>query len=87
MTSANKITYTSILDLKMLIMVNKIMLNSFVQLTVATSFERQLKIITCKKEGKKRKIPPPPKISAQHLCLQILPYSSAIIVSDFLYIC
>lgn len=48
------------------------MFNSFVQLTVATSFERQLKIITCKKEGKKRKINPP-KISAQHLCLQVLP--------------
>lgn len=72
MTSVNKVTYTSILDLKMLIMVNKIMFNSFVQLTVATTFERQLKIITCKKEGKKRKITPP-KISAQHFCLQILP--------------
>lgn len=54
MNSVNKVTYTSILDLKMLIMVNTILFNSFVQLTVATSFETQLKIITCKKERQKK---------------------------------
>lgn len=49
--TVNKVTYT-ILDLKML---NTMLFNSFVPLTVATSFETQLKNITCKKKKRRKK--------------------------------
>lgn len=70
MTSVNRVIHANI-RFEMLVMVNTILFTSFVQLTVATSFETQLKIITCKKEGEKKY--PPPRISAQHLSFQNLP--------------
>lgn len=54
-------------------MINRILFSSFIQIKFATSFETQVKIITCKKKEKYKEKNKPSKISAQHLYLQNLP--------------
>lgn len=84
MASVYKVPYTSILDMKMLILANTILFNFFFQVTVATSFET-IKNHYMQKRRKKRK--KTPEISAQQPCLQNLPQSNAVILSDFLDVC